>query len=57
MANKEQKPFSKEVSALSLCEIASINFVKAIKKAFALEKPRYPSPIMKPVMAVARCIN
>ena len=30
-ANKEQKLFIKEVNALSLCEIASINFVKAIK--------------------------
>ena len=31
MTNKEQKLFIKEVSALSLCEIASINFDKAIK--------------------------
>ena len=30
-ANKEQKLLIKEVSALSLCEIAGINFVKAIK--------------------------
>ena len=31
MANKEQKLFIKEASAISLCKIASINFVKAIK--------------------------
>ena len=30
-AKKEQKLFIKEFSALSFCEIASINFVKAIK--------------------------
>ena len=54
MANKEQKLFIKEVSALSLCEIASINFVKAIIRSV---KPHYRSLIVKPAMAVAHCVN
>ena len=56
-ANKEQKLFIKEVSALSWCEIASINFDKSIKLAFALEKSLYHCLIVKPVMVVACCVN